>query len=298
MNNPFITTFGLVPPNYIERIDETNKIVDNFLSDFPSNFVYLITGLRGSGKTVFMTNIGSIFSLKKDWIVINIGSKSHLLESIASELYHQANLKFKYLKAEFNFSFNGIGLSINGENPFPSIFISIKQMLDAKAVKTNMSIALKLCAQSGIIFGNVSELNQVFQNLTDNALKYGKSGGQVTISCRVFDNKDMPEIKAPMIYAVAVHNTGEPIAAEYLPHLFERFYRVAATKNKAVGTGLGLSIVQQIVKHHNGVIKVQSSNETGTVFTVYLPMYPEESSEETFDSESSEQITPAGSAEP
>lgn len=130
MNNPFTTTFGLVPPNYIERIDETNKIVDNFLSDFPSNFVYLITGLRGSGKTVFMTNIGSIFSLKKDWIVINIGSKSHLLESIASELYHQANLKFKYLKAEFNFSFNGIGLSIKGENPFPSIFISIKQMLD------------------------------------------------------------------------------------------------------------------------------------------------------------------------
>ena len=63
MNNPFTTTFGLVPPNYIERIDETNKIVDNFLSDFPSNFVYLITGLRGSGKTVFMTNIGSIFSL-------------------------------------------------------------------------------------------------------------------------------------------------------------------------------------------------------------------------------------------
>ena len=101
-----------------------------------------------------------------------------------------------------------------------------------------------------------------------------------------------------MIYAVAVHNTGEPIAAEYLPHLFERFYRVATTKNKAVGTGLGLSIVQQIVKHHSGMIKVESSNETGTVFTVYLPMYPQQDSEEIFDSAKSEQPAPADLEKP
>ena len=180
----------------------------------------------------------------------------------------------------------------------PELLPAVKQMLDAKAVKTNMSIVLKPCAQSGIIFGNINELNQVFQNLTDNALKYGKPGGQVTISCRVFENQDMPEIEAPMIYAVAVHNTGEPIGAEYLPHLFERFYRVAATKNKAVGTGLGLSIVQQIVKHHGGMIKVESSNETGTVFTVYLPMYPQQDSEETFDSAKSEQPAPADLEKP
>lgn len=180
----------------------------------------------------------------------------------------------------------------------PDLLPAVKQMLDAKAVKTDMSIVLKSCVQPGIIFGNVGELNQVFQNLTDNALKYGKPGGQVTISCRVFENKDISEIEAPMIYAVAVHNTGEPIAAEYLPHLFERFYRVAATKNKAVGIGLGLSIVQQIVKHHNGVIKVESSNETGTVFTVYLPMYPQEDFEETSGPESTEPPAPADSAKP
>lgn len=192
------------------------------------------------------------------------------------------------------------GEQLSDQVDIPDLLVIVKQMLDAKAVKTDMSIVLKPCAQKGRILGNVGELNQVFQNLTDNALKYGKSGGQVTISCRSFENTEMSDIKAPMIYAVAVHNTGEPIAAEYLPHLFERFYRVAATKNKAVGTGLGLSIVEQIVKHHNGVIKVQSSNETGTVFTVYLPMYPEEFSESegTSDSESSEQTIPASSAEP
>lgn len=190
------------------------------------------------------------------------------------------------------------GAKLSDPVDIPELLPAVKQMLDAKAVKTEMSIVLKTCAQSGTIFGDAGELNQVFQNLTDNALKYGKSGGQVTVSCRAFENRDMSDLKSPLVYAVSVHNTGEPIAAEYLPHLFERFYRVAATKNKAVGTGLGLSIVQQIVKHHNGVIKVESSNETGTVFTVYLPMYPREDSAEISGSAKAERPAPAGLERP
>ncbi len=180
----------------------------------------------------------------------------------------------------------------------PEILPVIKQMLDAKAAKTDMTIVLKPCAQSGKILGNVNELNQVFQNLTDNALKYGKQGGTVTVSCRVLPNDNILDRNVSEIYAVSVHNTGEPIAPENLPHLFERFYRVAETKNKADGTGLGLSIVEQIVKHHNGRIKVESSNETGTIFTVYLPMHPLDSSAETSDSEIPEQSVPADSEQP
>ena len=71
----------------------------------------------------------------------------------------------------------------------PEMLPVVKQMLDAKAVKTEMNIVLKPCAQPGKILGNTSELNQVFQNLTDNALKYGKSGGTVTVSCRVLPNE-------------------------------------------------------------------------------------------------------------
>ena len=177
----------------------------------------------------------------------------------------------------------------------PEILQVVKQMLDAKAVKSDMKIVLKPCEQSGKIPGNTNELNQVFQNLTDNALKYGQTGGTVTISCCVLPNKGTLDEKAAEIYAVSVHNTGNPIAPENLPHLFERFYRVAETKNKAVGTGLGLSIVEQIVKHHNGQIKVESSIEKGTVFTVCLPMYPLDSSAETDDLKTEEQSAPADS---
>lgn len=166
----------------------------------------------------------------------------------------------------------------------PAILPAVKQMLDAKAEKNGMKIVLKPCAQTGTVYGNAGELTQVFQNLVDNALKYGKAGGTVTVSCRMTDNAAAPDIKSPAVYAVAVHNTGDPIAADCLPHLFERFYRVAATKNKAVGTGLGLSIVQQIVKHHNGAITAESSNETGTVFTVYLPVRIADGGSETTES--------------
>lgn len=180
----------------------------------------------------------------------------------------------------------------------PEILPVVKQMLDAKAVKSDMKIVLKPCVQTGKIAGNTNELNQVFQNLTDNALKYGKAGGTVTVSCRVFPNDGTLEGEAPEIYAVSVHNTGNPIAPQNLPHLFERFYRVTETKNKAVGTGLGLSIVQQIVKHHNGRIDVESSIEKGTVFTVYLPMYPLDSSAENAGSETTGQSAPADSGQP
>lgn len=147
----------------------------------------------------------------------------------------------------------------------PEILKNVKQMLDSKAEKKNAVIALKLCTQPYRIFGDAGELTQVFQNLTDNALKYGQDGGTVTLSCKVDGNN----------YLVSVHNTGDTIKPEALPHVFERFYRVAETKNKARGTGLGLAIVAQIVKHHDGKITVESSAELGTTFTVSLPFSPE-----------------------
>ena len=180
----------------------------------------------------------------------------------------------------------------------PDILEAVKQVLNVKAEKSGMSIVLKPCVQSGRISGDGGELTQVFQNLTDNALKYGQEGGKVTVSCRVLSKEEMPDIDAPEVYAVSVHNTGDPIAPENLPHLFERFYRVAETKNKAVGTGLGLSIVQQIVKHHNGQIKVESSKEAGTVFTVYLPMSPLEDFGTSSDSTNTKTQSPADSETP
>ena len=152
------------------------------------------------------------------------------------------------------------------------ILRSVQFSLETKAEKSGSSIVLKSCAQEAPVLGNVGELTQVFQNIIDNALKYGRKGSVVTVSCRTENNVDFPEIPSARLFAVAVHNTGDPIPPEHLPRLSERFYRVEATKSKAVGTGLGLSIVQKILKRHSGALKIESSKEVGTVFTVCLPM--------------------------
>ncbi len=66
MENPFVTTFGIEPENFIKRPVESEKIISEFLSSSPSNFVYIITGVRGSGKTVLLTSIANYFSNRKD----------------------------------------------------------------------------------------------------------------------------------------------------------------------------------------------------------------------------------------
>ena len=71
---------------------------------------------------------------------------------------------------------------------------------------------------------------------------------------------------------LTVHNTGEQIPAEQIPHLFERFYRVDSSRTRAQGGyGLGLSIAQSIVQAHHGKISVQSGPK-GTTFAVILPL--------------------------
>lgn len=169
---------------------------------------------------------------------------------------------------------------------------NVRIVLESKAEKHDMQIVLKACPPEAPVLGNAGELMQVFQNITDNAIKYGRKGSVITVSCRMENNMDFPQIPSARLFAVSVHNKGDPIPAEYLPRLSERFYRVEATKNKAVGTGLGLAIVQQILKRHNGAFAVRSSAEEGTVFTVYLPMGIREVSEDSGDSENTESTAP------
>ncbi len=178
------------------------------------------------------------------------------------------------------------------------ILAGVRFALGAKAEKNGMEIVLKSCPPEAPILGNAGELMQVFQNITDNAIKYGRKGSAITISCHTENNMDFPDIPSARLFSVSIHNKGDPIPAEDLPRLSERFYRVDATKNKAVGTGLGLAIVQQILKRHCGAFRVRSSAEEGTVFTVFLPMGNRDRSEENDDSTGTEAVTREGSEKP
>lgn len=130
MNNPFSMTFGIEPNNYIRRIKESELIINEFTSLNPSNYVYIITGIRGSGKTVLLSNIANYFMNNEDFLVVDPGPKNNILENIASEIYETGKVKKLFLKKEFNFSFHGLSFSISGDEPVSSVNTIIKKMLD------------------------------------------------------------------------------------------------------------------------------------------------------------------------
>jgi two-component system, OmpR family, phosphate regulon sensor histidine kinase PhoR len=120
------------------------------------------------------------------------------------------------------------------------------------------------------ITGDADQLAQVFQNLMDNAMKYGAEHGTTrTRAAPAPPNATWPA--RPGI-VVSVTDEGPGIAPEHLPRLTERFYRVDKGRSRAVGgTGLGLAIVKHIVNRHRGVLRIESEIGKGTTISVWLP---------------------------
>jgi signal transduction histidine kinase len=115
------------------------------------------------------------------------------------------------------------------------------------------------------ITGDEEKLKQVMLNLLTNAIKYNREGGQVGVSAVQYDD----------YVAISVADTGYGISDENLPHIFEKFYRVADHEGFTQGTGLGLAVAKRIVEGHGGRIAVESEVGVGTTFTFTLPI-PEE----------------------
>ena len=112
------------------------------------------------------------------------------------------------------------------------------------------------------VLGDHDELTQVFINLIHNAIKYGQRGGSVRVN--------LEREQAGMI-SIRVEDDGPGIAAQHLPRLTERFYRVpgSAAMEKG-GTGLGLAIVKHVVNRHRGEFRISSTVGSGSTFTVIL----------------------------
>ena len=100
--NPFNITFGKEPFSIISRENELSQIYDSFESEKSNSNVYILTGIRGSGKTVSMTTIVEHFKNKENWICIELNPESDMLEQLASKLYdkHQFHLSNKKVGAQ------------------------------------------------------------------------------------------------------------------------------------------------------------------------------------------------------
>lgn len=112
------------------------------------------------------------------------------------------------------------------------------------------------------VMGDAEKLKQVLFNLLTNAIKYNRENGKVTVKAVQREDR----------IAVSVIDTGYGISEKNLPHIFEKFYRVADHEGFTQGTGLGLAVAKRIIEGHGGEISVESTVGEGTTFTFTVPI--------------------------
>jgi heavy metal sensor kinase len=141
-----------------------------------------------------------------------------------------------------------------------SVAVEVVEMFEPLAEEEGVRLAAE-AANPVTIAGDPSRIRQLVTNLVDNAIRFTEPGGSVTLRVE------------GLAHCAILHvtDTGIGIAAEHLPHIFERFHQVDAARSSG-GCGLGLSICRWIVKAHGGTIEARSASGDGTVFTVTLPM--------------------------
>ncbi|HTV88561.1 MAG TPA: ATP-binding protein [Stellaceae bacterium] len=151
----------------------------------------------------------------------------------------------------------------------PAVIEAVTRSLELRAGERGIRIVRDLPPDLPEVIGDADELAQVFQNLLDNAVKYGRPHSDVTVSGGRNGNGTTPQVR------IAVSDHGEGIAAEHLPRLTERFYRVDNARSRELGgTGLGLAIVKHIVNRHRGRLDIASEPGDGSTFTVWLRTAP------------------------
>jgi two-component system phosphate regulon sensor histidine kinase PhoR len=139
--------------------------------------------------------------------------------------------------------------------------------LETLARDRGVSVNVEAVTSPLMVLGDRDELLRVFENLVENALKYGAAGTRVDITLSLEQSSEAkPEAQ------VSVRDYGPGIAPEHLPRLTERFYRVDVTESRAQGgTGLGLALVKHILNRHRGRLSIDSTPGQGATFTIHMP---------------------------
>lgn len=131
MNNPYTLVFGKEPSEHISRLAQASDVIRAFSSENPPHQVYMISGVRGCGKTVFMTEIQKTFGQNKDWVVAELNPEKDMLLSLASKLSSESGFARIFQKARINLSFWGFGLEVANTPPISDIETALSKMLES-----------------------------------------------------------------------------------------------------------------------------------------------------------------------
>ena len=138
-------------------------------------------------------------------------------------------------------------------------------MFKERAIREEKELIYEVPEFFALSMADGEKIKQVFVNIIDNAIKYTPAGGKIIITAEI-DEKFL---------TVTVEDTGRGISQEDLPHVIEKFYKGANSLSGS--SGIGLAVANEIVKQHNGVLKIDSVIDVGTTIYVKIPFNYEES---------------------
>lgn len=247
-NKSSMNSGGIVIIQDITNIKRLEKMRTKFVSNVTHELKTPLTSIRGFVETL---RSGALNDKKV------AGKFLQIIDIEADRLYNLINDILNLSEIETKKEDNDIQIC-----NLKSIINEILPILQKTCEKNNVEIIEKI--EEGIeVPVNKNRIKQMLINLIDNAVKYNKKKGSVTLKAFKSEGK----------VVIQIIDTGIGIPAEHLPRVFERFYRVDKGRSRKMGgTGLGLSIVKHIVNLYNGDIKIKSTVGEGTEITIQLPV--------------------------
>ena len=231
-----------------EQLGQTEEMKNSFISTVSHEIRTPLTAIKGWSETLFASAENSNDEVMKRGLKI-ITSETGRLSSMVEELLDFSRMQSGKLKMK-----NGV----------VDIIAEVQQaylMYRPKAEKEKKTLSLVLPKnEESFVCGDSDRICQVFINILDNAVKYTETGGKITI--KVENLKKYVKI--------VFSDDGCGISKTDLQHVREKFYKA---NNEKHGTGIGLAVVDEIIKLHNGLLRIESTENKGTTVEVLLPVY-------------------------
>lgn len=236
--------------NYMAfELSKAEAMKNDFISSVSHELRTPLTAIRGWGETAKMS-IGTDEELVARGLDVVLGEADRL-SSLVEELLDFSRLQMGRLTV------NACPINVS------KLLDSAVNMYTELARQQGIEISYTPPAVSSIVMGDSDRLKQVFINIIDNAVKYTEKGGLVL----VFQTQEEDCVR------ILVKDTGVGIPAQDIDHVKEKFFK----SNKTVrGSGIGLAVADEIIKQHQGLLFIESTEGVGTTATIVLPLYEEQ----------------------
>ncbi len=232
-----------------EKVRTTERMRRVLLADVSHELRTPLTTMRGYLETLLSADGTVEASTARRYVEI-LCEETRRLERIVGDLLELARLEVA-------------GDTLDRQDvPVENLFGRTVARAELEAQAGEIQLSTWIAAEAEIVTGDPLRLEQALQNLVSNAMRHTRAGGRIELAAVAVRDG----------IRISVCDTGAGIAAEHLPFVFDRFYKVDASRpHDSTGSGLGLSIVKAIVERHGGHVSVESRVGAGTTFTMHLP---------------------------